>query len=68
MAGFGGDGMLQRKASIVSAFALPARPEELAKLEAREGVGFGVEDDLVKRKHTAIGEQQVEVLQSLRLV
>lgn len=59
--------MLQWETSFVSAFALPARPEELAKFETGEWMGFGVEDDLVKRQHAAVGEQEVEIFQSLRL-
>lgn len=48
-------------------FALPAGLEKLAHLEAREGVGFGVEDDVGEREDVVRGEEEVEVFQRLSL-
>lgn len=47
--------------------ALPAGLEELAHLEAGEGVGFGVEDDVSKGKDVVRGEEKIEVFECFGL-
>lgn len=51
----------------ISLFALPARSEQLAHVESREGMRLRVDNHLVQREEVVGREQQVEIFQSLRL-
>lgn len=48
-------------------FPLPARLEQLAHLEAREGMCFGVEDDVREGEQVVGGEEEVEVFEGFGL-
>lgn len=47
--------------------ALPTCLEELAHLEAREGVGLSVEDDVCEREHVVGAEEEVKVFEGFSL-
>lgn len=47
---------------------LPARLEQAAHVEARQGVRLGVPDDLVEWEDVVGGEEEVEVFQCLGLL
>ena len=51
----------------IARFARPAGGEQLAELEAREGVGFGIEDDAIEREDVGRPEEKVEVFECFGL-
>lgn len=53
---------------LMICFPLPARLEQLAHLEAREGVCFGVEDHVAEGQEVVGREEEVEVFEGFGLV
>lgn len=52
---------------LVSRLALPTCREQRRHLEPREGMGLGINDNAVQRQQVIGREEEVEILQSLRL-